>query len=102
MPRFEDTMVVWRVFEQLYRAGRVRALGISNTYDLDTLQKLYEEAEVKPTILQNRFYTKSHFDVAIRKFCKKVGIAYESFWSLTANRKVIERYVRSLSKTIAH
>ena len=42
--------------------GKVRYLGISNIYDLSTLQELHAAAEVKPAFVQNRFCPKTHYD----------------------------------------
>ncbi|KAJ1432249.1 NADP-dependent oxidoreductase domain-containing protein [Ochromonadaceae sp. CCMP2298] len=90
MPRFSDTLAVWRVFEELHQSGRVRQLGLSNTYDLRTLTQLYEAAVVKPSVLQNRFYEDSGYDVEIRQFCKEHSIRYQSFWTLTGNPQIIK------------
>lgn len=90
MQRFSDTLAVWRVFEELHASGRVRQLGMSNTYDLQTLKQLYAEAVVKPSVLQNRFYADSGYDVEIRNFCSEHSIRYQSFWTLTANPHVIK------------
>lgn len=80
-----DTMIVWRAFEELVKRNLVRGLGISNIYDIKELQKIYKESEVKPSVIQNRFYPDSEYDVAIRKFCKEKGIYYQSFWTLSGN-----------------
>ena len=85
MPSIEETIKVWRVFEQLKNEEQVRFLGISNCYDVNNLKALYEAATVKPTFVQNRFYGKSGFDKEIRKYCKEKQIYYQSFWTLTAN-----------------
>jgi len=87
--RFEDTLIVWRQFEKFVDEGKVKVIGISNCYDLRTLQALYEEARHKPKVLQNRFYAESAFDTGIRQFCKEKGILYQSFWTLTANRHAL-------------
>jgi diketogulonate reductase-like aldo/keto reductase len=98
MRTFDLTMRVWRVFESFVAEGKVRSLGMSNTYDLRILQRLYELATVKPSYLQNRFYAKSGYDTEIREFCKENGIKYESFWTLTANPHVIEgKLVRDIA-----
>ena len=98
MRTFDLTARVWRVFEGFVAEGRVRALGLSNTYDLRTLQRLYDLATVKPTYLQNRFYAKSGYDTEIREFCREKGINYESFWTLTANPHVIDgKLVRDIA-----
>ncbi|CAM9604236.1 unnamed protein product [Choristocarpus tenellus] len=91
MGTFEETLTVWRVFEEAMAAGHVRGrLGISNCYDLNTLKALWNGAtSVKPSILQNRFYAATGFDVDLRAFCKEKGITYQTFWTLTANRNAL-------------
>jgi diketogulonate reductase-like aldo/keto reductase len=42
------------VFEELVSSGQVLQLGISNIYDLTALQRIYQEASVKPAVVQNR------------------------------------------------
>lgn len=90
MPKFADTMRVWRSFEAIYKRGEALQIGLSNTYDLGTLSALYEQAEVKPTVLQNRFYQDTHYDQDIRRFCLEKGIQYQSFWTLTANPHILK------------
>ena len=80
---------VWQKMEEFYDKNEVGALGISNCYDLDVLVYLYNNAKVKPTIVQNRFYSQSGYDKEIRAFCNENGITYESFWSLTANPNIL-------------
>eukprot|EP00598_Pedospumella_elongata_P005571 CAMPEP_0184973206 /NCGR_PEP_ID=MMETSP1098-20130426/5100_1 /TAXON_ID=89044 /ORGANISM="Spumella elongata, Strain CCAP 955/1" /LENGTH=272 /DNA_ID=CAMNT_0027495651 /DNA_START=175 /DNA_END=993 /DNA_ORIENTATION=- len=90
MPRFADTMQIWRAMEEIHSTGGALQLGISNTYDIKTLRQLYTEASVKPTVLQNRFYADSGYDTEIRAFCKEHSIAYQSFWTLTANPHILK------------
>ena len=80
---------VWQKMEEFYDKKEVGALGISNCYDLDVLKYLYNNAKVKPTIVQNRFYAQSGYDKDLRAFCKQHNITYESFWSLTANPNIL-------------
>lgn len=94
MHTFEDTMTVWKVFEGLQQAGKVRAIGISNIYKITVLQKLYQNAIIKPSFVQNRFYAETGYDHEIRAFCLEKGIRYQSFWTLTANPRVINRYCK--------
>lgn len=84
---------VWQKMEEFYDKKEVGALGISNCYDLDTLKFLYENAKIKPNIVQNRFYAQSGYDKEIRVFCKQNNITYESFWSLSANPHILESEV---------
>lgn len=87
--KFEDLMSIWQAMETIYDEGGAYALGISNCYSLELLQKLYAEARVKPSIVQNRFYAQSGFDSALRAWCLENQITYQSFWSLTANPHIL-------------
>ena len=85
----KETMKAWRAMESLVDIGGVRQLGISNCYRLDQLDSLYTSARVKPAVVQNRFHAESNYDREIRAFCSKQAIAYQSFWTLSANPHVL-------------
>ncbi len=82
---FSHLLSAWRAMEEIYQNGGALRLGISNCYDLKVLQRLHTEARIKPSIVQNRFYAQSDYDITLRTWCQEAGIAYQSFWSLTAN-----------------
>jgi diketogulonate reductase-like aldo/keto reductase len=88
-PKDGDTLEAWRAMERLYDQGVVRQLGVSNFYEPPRLEALCRNARIKPAVIQNRFYAKTHYDKDIRAFCKESGIVYESFWTLTANPEVL-------------
>lgn len=88
-----ETMEVWKAMEEGYHQGSVKQLGISNCYDINQLQQLYRDAQVKPAILQNRFYQETHFDKTLRVFCSEHNIVYQSFWTLTANPALLQSNV---------
>lgn len=89
----------WQTMQSFYYNKEIGQLGISNCYDLDVLSFLYKYSEVKPAIVQNRFYSQTGFDKEIRAWCKDRGIIYQSFWSLTANPDILSS---SLLNTIAN
>lgn len=80
---------VWGAMESIYHNGKALSIAISNCYDLELLKRLYKDAEVKPSVVQNRFYADSGYDVELRQWCNEVGIIYQSFWSLTANPHIL-------------
>lgn len=82
---YSKLLEVWLAMEAIYHRGGACQLGISNCYDIDVLKRLHEDSEIKPTIVQNRFYDQSGYDVEIRQWCQNVGSTYQSFWTLTAN-----------------
>ncbi|CAF1340596.1 unnamed protein product [Didymodactylos carnosus] len=94
----DKTMIVWRVCEEFCAEGKVKQLGISNLYDLQRLQQLWNDSKVKPSVIQNRFYADSGYDDGIRRFCREKNIFYQSFWTLTANPHLLNS---SLFKKLA-
>lgn len=103
---FADLLSAWRTFEAFQQQKTVLRIGISNCYDLGLLKQLYDVAEVKPSIVQNRFYAATGFDQDIREFCRDHDITYQSFWTLTANPQLLEspavfNIARKLRKTPA-
>ena len=89
---------VWQAMEQIFDNGGVKQLGISNCYDLQQFKLLYRNAKVKPAVIQNRFYAEAQYDRTIRDFCQQQRIIYQSFWTLTANPKVL---AHAMLKTLA-
>jgi diketogulonate reductase-like aldo/keto reductase len=94
MRTFEDTMIVWKIFEEFIKQGKVKQIGISNIYSLPLLQKVWDNSKIKPSVIQNRFYAQTNHDTELRKFCNSNGIIYQSFWTLTGNPEIVN------SKTI--
>ena len=89
LPQARQSREVWQAMESLVDAGGVRQLGISNCYRLEQLEELYDSARFKPAVVQNRFYADTGYDRVIRGFCRQHGIVYQSFWTLTANPRVL-------------
>jgi len=89
LPTMDETLRVWKILEEHVEEGKIKQLGISNCYHLQKFQRLYQQTAIKPTVLQNRFYQDSNFDVELRRVCKSLGVQYQSFWTLTASRKAI-------------
>ncbi len=89
LPDRSHLVQVWRAMESLVKAGEVRQLGISNCYDAELLAFLFEQSEIKPRLIQNRFYADTGYDVEIRDFCTQHAMIYQSFWTLTANPQIL-------------
>lgn len=80
-----DLHAAWQAMEALVDAGSVTLIGISNCYDPAQLRSLWQDARIKPAIVQNRFYADTGYDMSIRAFCQANGLIYQSFWTLSAN-----------------
>jgi diketogulonate reductase-like aldo/keto reductase len=93
LPQMAQTLEAWRSMEELFDSGGARQLGISNCYELSELEALFSEVRVKPAVVQNRFYAETGYDREIRAFCRAHAIVYQSFWTLTANPKLLAHNV---------
>jgi diketogulonate reductase-like aldo/keto reductase len=78
----------WRAMEAIYDSGRVRLLGVSNV-TLEQLDRLCQQARVRPRFVQNRCFAALGWDRAIRQYCAAAGIVYQGFSLLTANSEVL-------------
>ena len=82
-------MKVWNAMEKIQKTGGTRQLGISNCYDPEVFRSLYADANVKPAVVQNRFYQETGYDTNLRHWCSNHGVIYQSFWTLTANPHIL-------------
>lgn len=98
----------WRAMEEINAAGRTRLLGISNV-SLEQLESLCEQAQVRPTFVQNRCYASTGWDREVRRYCAANEITYQGFSLLTANRELMthpalaqiaKRHKRTISQIV--
>jgi diketogulonate reductase-like aldo/keto reductase len=80
----------WRAMEAIHQSGRARLLGVSN-FSLEQLQRLCQQARVRPRFVQNRCYAVRGWDRGLRQFCAANGLVYQGFSLLTANREALAR-----------
>jgi len=85
----QQLLEAWRAMEKIFHGGGAKQLGVSNCYDPELFEFLYQASDVKPAVIQNRFYADTGYDRTIRDFCRQHRIVYQSFWTLTANPKVL-------------
>jgi diketogulonate reductase-like aldo/keto reductase len=92
-------MRAWKAMEKIQKVGGARQLGISNCYNSEVLKSLFADADVKPAVVQNRFYQETGYDVQLRDWCSDHGIIYQCFWTLTANPHILaDNALRAISR----
>ena len=92
-------MKAWNAMEKIQKTGGARQLGISNCYHTEVMRSLYADANVKPAVVQNRFYQETGYDANLRHWCSHHGVIYQSFWTLTANPHILSsNTVRTIAK----
>ena len=83
MDTVADTLAAWNALEE-YVPHKIRHLGISNI-NLNNLEIFYDLVQIKPHVIQNRFFSKTQYDSDVRRFCVQKGMVYQAYWTLTAN-----------------
>lgn len=79
---------VWATFEEIYKSGQTKMIGISNV-TAGQLAQLCEQAKIKPMVVQNRCFAVLGWDQEVREICQANQIIYQGFSLLTANRDVL-------------
>lgn len=88
MDTMQETITVWKTLET-YTPHKIRNLGISNT-TLPILQALFNDMTVKPAVVQNRFHNRTGYETELRAFCREQKIVFQSFWTISANRHLLQ------------
>jgi 2,5-diketo-D-gluconate reductase A len=86
LPRVGDFVETWRAMEEIYRSGRVKAIGVSN-FQAHHLDRLFQETEVVPAVNQIEIHPYLTQD-DLRAFGAAHGITTEA-WSPIAQGKVL-------------
>lgn len=73
----EGNRSAWRALEDAYRAGKLRAIGVSNFLQED-IESLWETAEIKPMVNQVLCHI-SNSPLELIDFCQKKGIVMEAY-----------------------
>jgi len=60
---------------QLQDEGKVRLIGVSNTYDVRILAALGKARKVQ--VVQNRWHEGNEWDQKVFNYCKENGIMYQ-------------------------
>lgn len=91
---------VWRALEGLVARGAVREIGVSNV-SAAQLRELAGFAHVRPAWVQDRCYAARGWNRDVRAVCADVGIKYQGFSLLTANRDAVHAApVRAAAKRL--
>lgn len=83
----EDILACWRVMENEYKAGRIRALGISNFDNrMEAFNYIMENAEIKPQMAQIECHPLAQRREARQLYADNYDIQVECWYPLNHNR----------------
>jgi diketogulonate reductase-like aldo/keto reductase len=89
-PVKEKYKETWKVLENLYKDGRVRAIGVSN-FNIQQLEDLLTVAEIKPMVNQVELHPFLG-QPELRDYCKKEEIQIEA-WAPLGQGRLLEHPV---------
>lgn len=73
----EGNRAAWRALEDAYKAGKLRAIGVSNFLQED-IESLWKTAEIKPMVNQVLCHI-SNSPLELIGYCQKKGIVMEAY-----------------------
>lgn len=73
----EGNRAAWKALEDAYKAGKLKAIGVSN-FQIGDLESLMETAEIKPMVNQVLCHI-SNTPVELIDYCQKHGIIVEAY-----------------------
>lgn len=81
---YDNALSTYRALEELYRQGKVKAIGVSN-FNVHHLQHLLNNAKVKPMVnqVETHIFLQNHF---LQDFCTSNGIQLEAYAPLMSSR----------------
>ncbi|MET3288323.1 aldo/keto reductase [Brevibacillus fluminis] len=93
----------WRALETLYKAGRVKAIGVSN-FQIHHLEDLMKDAEIKPMINQVEYHPRLT-QKEVQAFCREHGIQMEAWSPLMQGQllenETLQEIARTYQKSVA-
>ena len=75
-PALDQTLEAWKALAQLQDEGKVKLIGVSNTYDVRILAALDKARKVQ--VVQNRWHEGNDWDKKVLNYCKENRIMYQS------------------------
>ncbi|MDO4493671.1 MAG: aldo/keto reductase [Clostridia bacterium] len=92
----EGNRAAWRALEDAYRAGKLRAIGISNFLEGD-IDSLWETAEIKPMVNQVLCHI-SNTPLALIEYCQNKGIVMEAYSPVAHGEAMKNPAIRAMAE----
>ncbi|KXN82707.1 NADPH-dependent conjugated polyketone reductase C2 [Leucoagaricus sp. SymC.cos] len=83
----DQTLEAWKTLSALQDEGKVKLIGVSNTYDIGVLATLCKVRKIQ--VVQNRWFEGNEWDKRVFRFCREHDIMYQSFWTLSGSPSLL-------------
>ena len=94
---FEGNLQAWKALEEYYKAGKIRAIGVSN-FEKEDIQNLIDNAEIKPMVNQILTHI-ANTQFNLIKFCQENGIAVEAYSPIAHGELLKNQTVQDMATT---
>ncbi len=92
---FEENLEVWRALEEAYKAGKLRAIGVSNFLQ-DDLDNILSNCSVKPMVNQILAHI-SNTPLDLIEYCRKNGVLTEAYSPIAHGEALKNRLISELA-----
>lgn len=93
---FAENIEVWCALEDAYKAGKLKAIGVSN-FLKDDLQNILDHCEIKPMVNQLLCHI-SNTPLALMEFCEANDILVESYAPIAHGKVLKNKEISSMAK----
>lgn len=93
---FTENKEVWRALENAYKAGKVKAIGVSN-FLVDDIENILDGCEVKPMVNQILTHI-TNTPLELINFCKEHGILCEAYSPIAHGEALKNRLILSVAE----
>jgi diketogulonate reductase-like aldo/keto reductase len=92
----EGNIASWKAMEEIYKEGRVRAIGVSN-FSISDINSILDDCEIVPMVNQIRLYI-GHMQEELMDFCRLHNILVEAYSPLATGRILVNEVIRDVAK----
>ncbi|KRL09625.1 oxidoreductase [Schleiferilactobacillus perolens DSM 12744] len=91
----KGNIAVWSAFEEIYRTGRARTIGISN-FAVKDMQAILDHAQVAPMVNQIH-WSVGYTEPEITKFAQDHGMLVEAYSPLGTGRLIGNKHIQAVA-----
>jgi len=92
----EGNIASWKAMEEMYKEGKIRAIGVSN-FSVTDINTILDNCEIVPMVNQIALYI-GHTQDALTEYCRQRNILVEAYSPLATGRILKNETIREVAK----
>ena len=93
---FKENIEVWKVLEEAYKEGKVKAIGVSN-FLIDDLENIMNNCEIKPMVNQVLCHI-GNTPIDVIKFCQENDIVVEAYSPIAHGAALKDQKIQQMAE----